>query len=80
MQLEHTWWGREGKRGPRVGGLTAYLAHTLPGHGEVTSVVSGPVVPAHLGGLYPQVVACPHAEQRAVAGAEAGEASEVMES
>lgn len=43
-------------------------------------MVSGPVVPAHLGGLYPQVVACPHAEQRAVAGAEAGEASEVMES
>ena len=43
-------------------------------------MVSGPVVPAHLGGPYPQVVACPHAEQRAVAGAEAGEASEVMES
>lgn len=43
-------------------------------------MVSGPVVPAHLGGPYPQVVACPHAEQRAVAGAETGEASEVMES
>ena len=56
------------------------LAHTLPGHREVTSMVSCPMIPAHLGGPYPQVVACSHAEQHAVAGAEAGEASEVMES
>ena len=56
------------------------LAHTLPGHGEVTSAVSCPVVLAHLGGPYTQVVACSHAEQHVVAGAQAGEASEVMES